>query len=86
MECWAHELGDCRGGQSGEHHVSASLFPTTKVLLVKGFPWCMDEHKTVGLPSLTANILCRHHNSALSPFDEAARGAPRRCDESSPST
>jgi len=39
---------------------------------VVGFPWCKDTPKSVGLPNLTAKILCRTHNNALSPLDAAA--------------
>ncbi len=69
-KCWARSLGDCSGKLSGEHYVSACLFPSGKAI-VKGFPWCRDEAKTIGLSSLTRNILCRGHNSRLSELDTA---------------
>jgi len=68
--CWAASLGDCGGRVSGEHYVSACLFPSGSVI-VKGFPWCREEPKTIGLQSLTRNLLCRQHNSRLSDLDSA---------------
>ncbi len=43
--CWARCLGDCGGGVSGEHPVSAGLF-TSKAVTVSG--WGRVE-RTVGL-------------------------------------
>lgn len=68
--CWASTLGDCRGKLSREHYVSACLFPSGKAI-VKGFSWCAEEPKTIGLQSLTRNILCERHNSGLSELDSA---------------
>ncbi|PJZ75298.1 hypothetical protein CH365_19655 [Leptospira neocaledonica] len=63
-------MGGCSQIQSGEHIVSKGLFEDS--ISVKGFPWCKDEIKTVGINSLVANILCSEHNSALSKFDASA--------------
>jgi hypothetical protein len=42
-------------------------------LVVDGFPWLPPGQKReIGISSLTANILCGRHNSALSPLDTAA--------------
>jgi hypothetical protein len=59
---------------SGEHAVSKGLF-THDVVNVQGLNWCKDEPKTIGLNSLTRKILCTHHNSTLSPVDDAAIAA-----------
>lgn len=73
VTCWAHELGDCSDTQSREHYVSKGLF-RSKAVLVRGLPWCRHETKRIGLDSAASNILCRDHNSRLSPLDaEAAR-------------
>jgi hypothetical protein len=74
LDCWAVELGDCDGQQSGEHIVSGGIWtgPTVDVI---GFPWCKDSPKKIGIGALTANILCRRHNSLLSPLDSAAKEA-----------
>ena len=37
-----------------------------------GVPWALDEFKAVSCEALTAKILCRGHNSALSPLDDVA--------------
>lgn len=67
--CWARVLGGCGGGFSGEHIVSKGLFRGNKVH-VAGTPWTTGAPKAIGINSLTANMLCRNHNSALSPVDE----------------
>ena len=79
--CWAASLGDCEGGLSREHIVSQSLFPRGNVT-VQGLHWCRDEPKTVGLASLTANILCRKHNSVLSDLDTAVKDTFETFEES----
>jgi hypothetical protein len=72
--CWAHSLGDCVGGLTGEHTVSQGLFDTNEIM-VQGFRWCPDAPKKIGLASLVANILCKKHNSGLSDLDSAAKDA-----------
>lgn len=73
-KCWAEALGNCSDTLSGEHIVTAGLFPNSMVA-VQGFSWCKDEPKTVGLSGLTRKILCTHHNNNLSPVDQAAISA-----------
>ena len=68
--CWAQGLGGCRDGLSGEHLVSENLWSGDSIYVV-GFEWCKTTPKKIGLSSLTANILCRGHNSDLSPVDTA---------------
>jgi hypothetical protein len=68
--CWASSLGDC-DRMSKEHIVSKALFLGDTVE-VHGFPWCKDAPKTIGMRNLTTTILCRRHNSLLSPVDQAA--------------
>src|SRR6202034_2773995 len=57
-----------------EHVISKTLFLGSSVT-VQGFSWCKDEAKDIGIASLTAKILCKPHNSALSPVDDSARKA-----------
>jgi hypothetical protein len=57
---------------SGEHLISKNQLGDTKKINVSGFPWCRGETKAIGINSATANVLCRTHNSALSPTDTAA--------------
>lgn len=71
-KCWAESYERCGGGISGEHLISQGLFRPSKTVNVQGFTWCADKMVTVGIKSLTRNILCRDHNSALSLLDEAA--------------
>lgn len=73
--CWANSYGNCGGGISGEHLISHGLFRQNKVVDVQGFSWCADSPKRVGIKSVTSNILCRAHNSALSLLDDTATAA-----------
>lgn len=70
--CWARSLGDCAGPMTGEHMISRSQFDGSSIT-VRGFSWCKDEPRKVGIGSLVANVLCQRHNNALSPVDEAAK-------------
>ena len=49
--------------------MTEKMFATLAVT-VRGFKWCKDESRDVGLASLTAKVLCKHHNSQLSPVDD----------------
>ncbi|MGZ3767998.1 MAG: hypothetical protein ACXV8O_09340 [Methylobacter sp.] len=70
-KCWANILQGCDGKISREHIVSESLFISTEVD-VRGFSWCKDETKRIGLANLTKKCLCEKHNRHLSPIDSAA--------------
>lgn len=72
MGCYAVRLGDCMGGNSSEHYISRSVLEIlAKAIQVSGFPWQeSDEPMEIGIGALTSKILCRHHNSKLSPLDE----------------
>jgi hypothetical protein len=59
---------------SAEHVISDSLFLGDTVG-VRGMPWCREGYKFIGKANYTANILCRKHNSHLSPVDEAGATA-----------
>jgi len=69
--CWAASLGNCGGGISREHYVSECLFPNQSIF-VQGLDWCLNKPKEIRIESLTAKILCRDHNTALSELDAAA--------------
>jgi hypothetical protein len=70
VKCWAMSLGDCSGGQSAEHLVSNVVFSGGSVE-VTGKIWNARQPLTIGQKAFTANILCRGHNSRLSPVDTA---------------
>lgn len=68
LRCWASSLGNC-DGMSGEHVVSNVIFKS-----LCSCPVYIDGVKRIrnGLPTANAekaNILCRNHNSTLSPLD-----------------
>lgn len=70
-DCWAASLGNCADGISREHYVSEAFFSGPSVA-VRGLPWCKDQTKVVGIGSATAKVLCKKHNSDLSPLDQEA--------------
>ncbi|PGH59215.1 hypothetical protein CRT60_00860 [Azospirillum palustre] len=71
--CYLHDLGSCHTALSSEHYISRGVLDALgPKIQVSGFPWLKGETKTVGIQSLTTNVLCRVHNSALSPLDQAA--------------
>lgn len=70
-KCWAESLGNCSKKISKEHMVSASLL--LPMVTVQGFPWCLEEEKTVSKSSLVKHILCEKHNNFLSVYDSEAK-------------
>ncbi|MFL5481821.1 MAG: hypothetical protein ACJ8AK_06495 [Gemmatimonadaceae bacterium] len=74
MNCWASRLGGCGGKISREHLVTEAFWRTNKISVV-GFPWCKTTPKEVGTAAIVSKFLCRDHNSALSPVDEAGARA-----------
>jgi hypothetical protein len=54
-----------------EHLVSQCLFEGDEII-VQGFPWCLNEPKSIGLSNLVAKILCKKHNSDTSELDSTA--------------
>ena len=81
--CWAAGHSACGGGQSGEHLVSKGVL-NQATIFVQGFSWCAEQEKEIGVNTATANILCRHHNSRLSPLDDAATAAIRAFEADAP--
>ena len=75
-KCYMKELGSCEGSISGEHLVSESiilLLAGEGDFTISGLPEFPEgEFKTIGPKNLTANCLCRKHNSCLHPLDDAA--------------
>ena len=71
INCWAKSLGDC-DARSGEHVISKAVFaagcdcPRT----VQGVRRIRGGQPTPNAEK--SNILCRHHNSQLSPLDAVA--------------
>ena len=67
--CWMMCMGDCNGGWSKEHIISQSLFESNEVT-ISGVDWTGNEIKKIPIAGAVAKILCREHNSQLSPLDE----------------
>ncbi|WP_182868865.1 hypothetical protein [Bradyrhizobium diazoefficiens] len=70
------ELHNCEGSISGEHLISETVIEVLRGegdFTVSGLAWQeAGEEKRLAPGNLTANCLCRRHNSALSPLDSAA--------------
>jgi hypothetical protein len=71
--CYLSTTGNCSHASSGEHYISRSLLTEIgDTVSVGGFPWSgptLETQRIVGMNSLTANILCKRHNSSLSALD-----------------
>jgi len=73
--CYLGHTHDCAGGISREHYISEVALEelSEPAVAIDGVFWLPPgERKIVGINSLTANILCVRHNSALSPLDTEA--------------
>jgi hypothetical protein len=72
--CFMNWTTDCLPGISGEHFVSASVLRVVgnKHVEVNGPPWLRGGSKALPIKGLVANILCKRHNSAMSPLDTVA--------------
>jgi len=73
MQCYARELGSCSMKMSKEHYISKSILTLAgSAVEIQGFPWQANgERSKFGINSLSAKILCQHHNSDLSSLDQA---------------
>lgn len=75
-KCYAAEFRDCSPELSAEHFVSRSILEQIadggNTLLVRGTSFARDEPREVSARSASARILCKRHNSALSPLDATA--------------
>jgi hypothetical protein len=72
--CYMASTSDCSSKITREHYVSRAVLEAIGDQIVcSGLPW-LPEGETVsfGKNSLTANVLCDRHNSALSPLDATA--------------
>src|SRR5882724_825923 len=68
VKCWASSLRGCCDEQSAEHTVSRGFF-SGPMVTISGLPWLKGESKEISVSNLTAKILCRTHNTALSRLD-----------------
>lgn len=81
-ECYACALGGCSREMSGEHYVSKSILELienragqkSKSVRVTGLSFQKrGALQQLGISSLVGNILCKTHNSLLSPLDDAGK-------------
>ena len=68
-KCYMRSTNNCSTKISGEHYVSGTILAEFGNLRTSGLPWFGPGETRVGINSLTSNILCTRHNSALSPLD-----------------
>jgi hypothetical protein len=73
-KCYARSLGDCSSQITGEHFLSRSVLQELggEAVILRGMPWQREEFRRIGVNSVTANVLCGRHNSALSGLDTTA--------------
>jgi hypothetical protein len=72
--CYLRNTRDCSEQISREHYISRSVLTQLgEVLRISGAPW-LDPDQTLDttVENLTAKILCKRHNEALSPLDGEA--------------
>jgi hypothetical protein len=71
-DCYLRETAACNSKLTGEHLISEGVLKVLaeKQVEVSGFPWLKGEKKILGFAALTGKVLCRAHNSALSPIDD----------------
>jgi hypothetical protein len=74
--CYLQCFNDCSGDISKEHYVSDTVLAELEHLntvKIAGLPWIpREQFKKVGKSGLSSKILCRRHNSSLSPLDAEA--------------
>jgi hypothetical protein len=73
-KCYAQALGGCSHTLSGEHYVSKIVLRAVSqadtLVRVRGLKFLPSGvEQEIGISSLTGNVLCKAHNSALSDFD-----------------
>ena len=69
--CYAAALLDCTRETDQEHYISKSLLGRLgKNFMADGFPWIpRGTAKKLTNATMTAGVLCKRHNNALSPLD-----------------
>jgi hypothetical protein len=69
--CYMAATGGCDSKISREHLISEGVLKilAEKQVEFSGMPWLKGQKKVLGFGALTANCLCRRHNSLLSPLD-----------------
>jgi len=81
-DCYARALGGCSREMSGEHYVSKSILELienragqkSRSVRVTGLSFQKQGVlQQFGISNLVGNILCKMHNSLLSPLDEAGK-------------
>jgi hypothetical protein len=80
-DCYARELGGCSTQINREHYVSEGILELieepdgtrSRTVRSYGLSFLAGESRILGVAGLTAKILCKTHNEALSPFDSAGK-------------
>lgn len=76
--CYLSSTENCCEQISREHYISEAILKEFSEFWIAGFPWqAPNEISSPGFKALTSKILCRRHNSALSPLDTFALKAFR---------
>jgi len=89
-KCYLNPTNDCCTKISGEHVITRNVLTALSGKIeFFGLPWVSSgQAQLIGVDTLKSNILCRRHNSALSPLDSAAgnlfRALQTICEDISP--
>jgi hypothetical protein len=94
-KCFLHGFGTCSEKITKEHYISDTVlraFSGEGNFQIGGLAWQKEKMalQDIGISSLTSKILCKNHNSQLSPLDEEAGRFVRhviavdKCPESAP--
>ncbi len=70
-DCYLRNTGDCSEQISREHYVSRSVLEKLgRIIAISGAHWLGEgQVLETAVGNLTAKILCKRHNEALSPLD-----------------
>jgi hypothetical protein len=73
-KCYLSATADYNRKLSGEHYVSRAVLAEIGTAVdISGMPWQRpDQHQSLPINALTANVLCRRHNLALTGLDKEA--------------
>ncbi len=73
QKCYLNFTKNCCSKISGEHYISKNILEIYAGLTISGMPWQKPGViEPYNANNLTANVLCRRHNTALPPLDAAA--------------
>lgn len=75
-KCYLRHTKNCCDKISNEHYISKAILEIVGEIEIDGLPWLVPGEKAkYGINGLASKILCKRHNSSLSPLDTLAANA-----------